>query len=56
MKLSEEQWYHFVVDADTYNGDLSIGELFCKTFNVKDRELILADVDTVWQIIVNKYR
>jgi hypothetical protein len=56
MKISDTQWLEFIAEADTYNGPLTIGELFCKQFEIKDAELINADHDSVWQIIVNKYR
>jgi len=56
MKISDEQWLSFIAEADTYRGPLTIGELFCELFEVEDAELIIADPDSVWQIIVNKYR
>jgi len=56
MKISDEQWLNFIAEADTYSGPLTIGELFCELFEVRDIELIQADTDSVWQIIVNKYR
>ena len=54
--LNDNQWMDFIREADTYSGPLTIGELFCKLFEISDPELSAADNDTVWQLIVNKYR
>ena len=54
--IDDNQWLEFIGEADTYSGPLTIGQLFCKLFEVKDPEIAFADNDTVWQIIVNKYR
>lgn len=54
--LNDKKWLEFIEEADTYQGPLTIGQLFCKLFEVKDTEIQLADNDTVWQLIVNKYR
>lgn len=54
--LDDNQWMDFIREADTYSGPLTIGELFCKLFEISDPELLAADNDTVWQLIVNKYR
>jgi hypothetical protein len=54
--INDNQWLEFIGEADTYSGPLTIGQLFCKLFEVKDPEIALADNDTVWQLIVNKYR
>ena len=54
--IDDDQWLEFIGEADTYNGPLTIGELFCKLFEVTDVEVSVADNDTVWQLIVNKYR
>lgn len=54
--IDDNQWLQFIAEADIYNGPLTIGELFCKLFEIKDPEVANADNDTVWQLIVNKYR
>lgn len=54
--LSDKQWLNFIAEADTYSGPLTIGEFFCKMFEVDDCEIMLAENDRVWQLIVNKYR
>lgn len=56
MKIDDNEWLEFIAESDTYDGPLTIGELFCEMFEVTDPELIIADQDSVWQIIVNKYR
>lgn len=54
--LNDKKWLDFILEVDTYQGPLTIGQLFCKLFRVKDPEVLTADNDTVWQIIANKYR
>jgi len=54
--IDDNQWLEFIGEADIYNGPLTIGELFCKLFEVNDPEVANADEDSVWQLIVNKYR
>lgn len=54
--INNNQWMQFLTTADTYNGRLTIGQLFCQLFEVSDPEIANADDDTVWQLIVNKYR
>lgn len=54
--IDDKQWLEFISEADTYSGPLTIGQLFCELFEVTDREIATADNDTVWQLIVNKYR
>lgn len=54
--LNDTQWLNFIAEADIYNGPLTIGEFFCNMFEVDDREILLAENDRVWQLIVNKYR
>ena len=54
--LNDQQWLEFIGEADTYSGPLTVGELFCQLFEVSDPEIANADDDTVWQLIVNKYR
>lgn len=54
--LDDNKWLEFIGEADIYDGPLTIGQLFCKLFEVKDPEVANADNDTVWQLIVNKYR
>ena len=54
--IDDDQWIEFVSEADIYSGPLTIGQLFCKLFEVNDLEVAAADNDTVWQLIVNKYR
>jgi hypothetical protein len=55
MKLSQEQWNHFVDFADTYYGPKTIGELFCDFISKKDPLVLTADRDSVWQIIFLNY-
>lgn len=54
--IDDNQWLQFVREADTYKGPLTIGELFCELFEINDFEVVAADEDSVWQLIVNKYR
>lgn len=54
--IDDSQWLEFVGEADIYSGPLTIGQLFCKLFELNDPEVAVADNDTVWQLIVNKYR
>ena len=54
--IDDKQWLEFVGEADIYSGPLTIGQLFCKLFEVNDPEVANADEDSVWQLIVNKYR
>jgi hypothetical protein len=54
--INDTQWLAFIAEADIYTGPLRIGQLFCKLFEIKDTEVSNADNDTVWQLIVNKYR
>lgn len=56
QKIEQSEWLYFISEADCYNGPLKIGELFCEMFDVDDKEIKVADNDTVWQLIVNKYR
>lgn len=54
--LNDKKWLEFILEVDTYRGPMTIGQLFCKLFEVRDAEVLTADNDTVWQIIANKYR
>jgi hypothetical protein len=54
--LNDKKWLDFILEVDTYRGPLTVGQLFCKLFKIKDPEVSTADDDTVWQIIANKYR
>jgi hypothetical protein len=54
--INDDQWLYFVNEADIYSGPLTVGQLFCKLFEINDLEVAAADNDTVWQLIVNKYR
>lgn len=54
--MEDTDWLYFISEADTYNGPLSIGELFCEMFEVNDADVANADNDAVWQVIVYKYR
>lgn len=54
--IDDEKWLEFIAEADIYSGPLTIGQLFCKLFEVSDDEISNADEDSVWQLIVNKYR
>jgi len=54
--IDDKQWLEFISEADVYNGPMSIGELFCNLFEVNDPEIVNADNDAVWQLIVYKYR
>lgn len=54
--INDDQWLEFIGEADIYKGPLTIGQLFCKLFEVNDFEIANADDDSVWQLIVNKYR
>jgi hypothetical protein len=54
--INDKQWLEFIGEADIYSGPLTIGELFCELFEVTDPEVAAADEDSVWQLIVNKYR
>jgi hypothetical protein len=54
--INDREWLEFIGEADIYAGPLTIGQLFCKLFEVDDPVIASADNDTVWQIIVNKYR
>ena len=53
--IDNQQWQEFVSKADTYNGPLTVGQLFCKLFRIKDPVIANADNDSVWQMIVNNY-
>lgn len=55
-KIKQNDWLDFISEADIYQGPLNIGELFCEMFDVDDKEIKISDNDTVWQLIVNKYR
>jgi hypothetical protein len=54
--IDDDQWLEFISEADIYSGPLTIGELFCALFEIKDLEIAAADEDSAWQLIVNKYR
>jgi hypothetical protein len=54
--IDDKRWLEFISEADTYNGPLTVGELFCKLFEVNDTQLSQADNDSAWQLIVYKYR
>lgn len=54
--INDKQWLEFISEADTYNGPLTIGQLFCELFEIEDNEISIAENDRVWQLIVNKYR
>lgn len=55
-KIKQSEWLDFILEADCYNGPRTIGELFCDMFEIDDKEIKIADNDSVWQLIVNKYR
>ena len=55
-KIKQSEWLDFISEADCYNGPQTIGELFCDMFEIDDKEIKIADNDSVWQLIVNKYR
>lgn len=54
--IDDKRWLEFISEADVYDGPLTIGELFCQLFEIEDIQLMNADNDSAWQLIVYKYR
>jgi hypothetical protein len=54
--INDDKWLDFISEADVYTGPLTIGQLFCKLYEVDDKELAQVDNDSAWQLIVYKYR
>lgn len=54
--IDDKRWLEFISEADIYTGPLTIGQLFCKLFEVNDTDIAQVDNDSAWQLIVYKYR